>query len=336
MSQESRAQSFQRVDALESLLDEINGALGPAEAMMPLPDRPALPVLFVVGAPRSGTTLLMQWLAASGAVAWPSNLISRFYAAPYLGARVQQLLVDPRFNYRDELATVVEPAAFSSDLGKTQGLLQPNEFWYFWRRFFPVQWPQRLSDDEMRQSDSAGFVRGLAAIEAAFAKPFAAKALLLQFNIAFLAEILPNAIFISVERDPMANASSLLAARRRYWNDESKWYSVRPPGFESLLGMQPLEQVAGQVLLTQSSIRRQLSDLSDCRKVHVRYEAFCESTERAWDEIRERLRDIPAPVPTRHPGPQRFDVATQPPDFDHRRWEQALGAISHILGESMP
>ena len=38
-------------------------------------------VVLVVGGPRSGSTVMMQWLASSGVFAYPSNLLSRFYRA---------------------------------------------------------------------------------------------------------------------------------------------------------------------------------------------------------------------------------------------------------------
>ena len=51
--------------------------------------------VFVVGALRSGTTLFTQWLATTGLTAYPTNLLSRFYGAPLVGAKIQQLLTDP-------------------------------------------------------------------------------------------------------------------------------------------------------------------------------------------------------------------------------------------------
>ena len=146
---------FARNADLEKLLAELNTLLGNAEDQV-LEDfhHPRFPLVMVVGAPRSGTTLMMQWLANSGAFAYPSNLLSRFYQAPYIGAKIQQLLTDPRFAFRDELQEwrQMEPN-WENELGKTSGTLAPNEFWYFWRRFFSYPDVQFLDDAALAQVD---------------------------------------------------------------------------------------------------------------------------------------------------------------------------------------
>ncbi|MCB0031474.1 MAG: sulfotransferase, partial [Anaerolineales bacterium] len=47
-----------------------------------------LQLLFVVGAPRSGTTLLYQLLATRFAVSYFNNFTARFTAAPLLGQKL--------------------------------------------------------------------------------------------------------------------------------------------------------------------------------------------------------------------------------------------------------
>ena len=45
-----------------------------------------------MGNPRSGTTLFIQWLGISGYLAYPTNLLSRFYGVPCIGAKIQLML----------------------------------------------------------------------------------------------------------------------------------------------------------------------------------------------------------------------------------------------------
>jgi len=62
-----RTKSFQRIDNLEESLKKINGILYPAEQeQIEKFKEPKYPVIFVVGCLRSGSTLMMQWLARSG------------------------------------------------------------------------------------------------------------------------------------------------------------------------------------------------------------------------------------------------------------------------------
>lgn len=144
MSEYSRARDFRRSAEQESLLQGVNDLLAEAERRI-IEDSagPTKPLIFIVGAPRSGTTLMLQWLAASGRFAYPTNLLSRFFKAPYIGVRIQQLLTDPSLDYRGELFELTGTTIdWVSNAGKTRGVLQPHEFFYFWRRFFPVDQAQ--------------------------------------------------------------------------------------------------------------------------------------------------------------------------------------------------
>jgi hypothetical protein len=167
--QTERQQAFRRNERLEALLQEINEMLETAEDRILENYRmPRYPVIFIVGCARAGSTLMLQWLASTEKFAYPTNLLSRFYAAPYIGARIQQVLTDPQFNFRDEFDDLNPKIHFSSELGKTRGTLAPNEFWYFWRRFFHYGEIQQLDEDALKRVDVLKFVSELAALEAAF------------------------------------------------------------------------------------------------------------------------------------------------------------------------
>ena len=132
----TRTKKFQRNDRLEALLGRLNTAL--SDVVLPPVDTPEQPPLFIVGPPRSGTTYCMQWLGASGAFSYPTNLIARFWQAPAIGAIVQHMLTDPHYDFRGEFSDLrFDTLQTRSELGKTQGLLSSNEFWYFWRSQFP-------------------------------------------------------------------------------------------------------------------------------------------------------------------------------------------------------
>lgn len=332
MSELKRSQRFQRNPKLEELLTELRTILEPAErAYLGECIEPEYPVLFVVGAPRSGTTVTVQWLAGSGLVAYASNLLSRFFASPYIGARIQQLLTDPAYSYGNELAIAdASDGSFRSTLGKTEGLLEPNEFWYFWRRFIPNEQPEQISADDEARIDVAGFRRGMGAIQKAFEKPFATKGVILQYNLRKLREIFPRCLFVFMQRNGVYNTQSLLEARLKYYGDTSVWYSARPPGYERLLEEDPYTQVAGQVHLTNQSIRRELADLPAANTLPVMYEQFCENPEGLYVPIVEKLADLGYPTDHPYHGPERFEATNQrrlPPE-EFARVEAAWAAVA--------
>ena len=157
---ENRTDKYARVTALEALLKELNGNLAGANEMYLEDSSECFSKIFLVGPHRSGSTLLMQWLANTGLAAYPTNLLSRFFGAPLVGAKIQQLLTDPRFNFRNEILDFNSDLNFSSDNGKTKGALAPNEFWYFWRRFLPFEKLDYLPGPELlEKANLAGFWR---------------------------------------------------------------------------------------------------------------------------------------------------------------------------------
>ena len=307
-----RQKSFRRNEKLEELLQELNSLLGPLEEGIVQRFRmPRYPVVFVVGVPRSGSTLVMQWLAHSGRFSYPTNLLSRFYGAPFVGAKIQQLLTAPEYNFSDEILDFSGEISFSSDLGKTQGALAPNEFWYFWRRFIPNTEPQYLDGEMLSQVKSAEFVAELAALESVFGKPWAMKGLILELNIPFLSSILDKALFLFVRRHPFYNIQSLLEARVRYFGSRRAWYSIKPRESELLADLDPIDQVAGQVYLTDRGIQKGVDQIEAARTLVVEYEDFCSNPKLVFDQIVARFHQQGVDVHWEYEGPGQFKSANK-------------------------
>jgi hypothetical protein len=310
-----RQPRFQRNADLDALLQEINSRLELTEQDLPARySKPAHPVVLVIGAPRSGTTLLMQWLATTGLVAYPTNLLSRFYAAPYIGALICRMIGDPQYDYGGELRNPGPPSSsFKSELGKTQGLFEPNGYWFFWRRFIPNNQSERLSEDDLSRVDSAGFLAGIAALQAVFDKAWAMKGTMLQYNLVFLQSFFDRFLFVRMRRELDDNARSLLNAREQFFGNANEWYSVRPPGYQRLLEKTPLEQVTGQVQYTNASIDEEFRVIPAAHQLDIDYEQFCLQPRARYDEIVAKLQGLGyARIPS-YQGPEAFTVRTRSP-----------------------
>lgn len=291
MTDGPRRPAFERNPSLEALLSDVNERLeGPNRDLVASFRNEREPKLFVIGAPRSGTTLFMQWLASSGRVAYPTNLLSRFYGAPLVGARIQALLADPRYQFRDELPEFRLGVDFVSENGKTRGALSPNEFWYFWRRFLPFNSLDYADASELARGGRLGDLRDeLNALANICEGPFALKATLVNQNIESLASLFNRALFVDVRRNPVANMHSLLEARRRQYGSLAHWYSFRIREYPELAELDPLDAVAGQVAATRRSIETALATMPEECWLRVDYEAFCESTATVDTELAVRL-----------------------------------------------
>lgn len=310
---DERNREFRRNPQLEALLDDVNSALAGAEQALLPAHPPRWPLIFVVGALRSGTTLMMQWLANTGLAAVPTNLLSRFYRAPVLGAKIQLLLTDPRYRFRDELAGLATAVDYDSSNGKTRGALSPNEFWYFWRRFLPDDATACLPPDQLAaQVDSRHLVAELAGLTEVFQSPFAMKAMLLNYNLGYLDRLFDKAVFLHVHREPVANMASILAARQRQFGSDAPWYSFRIPEYDTLKDLPPAGQAAGQVFSINRAIGAGLAEIPPHKQLTVAYEDFCAAPAATYRELAALLRRHGMDIKADYAGPAHFTPSRPP------------------------
>lgn len=290
-SQGLRTERFAANHSLSELLSRLSVLLTPAQSTLSEPfEACERPVVVVIGVPRSGTTLATQILAGSGAFAYPSNLMSRLAFAPGIGAMLQELIFNERFDLGGEFSSLRHETEYRSELGKTTGPLGVSEFFHFWRRFFPVHDPGWLNDDELDLVDVAGMRRELAAIESVFRRPFVSKGMMLQFNLDFYAERVPEFFFVHVRRDPLSVMRSIALARRKFYRDDSVWWSVRPRQCDFLRKLTFHEQVAGQVYFTERAINDGLAGIEECRFLQVDYTDICASPIDLVSEVVEKTK----------------------------------------------
>jgi hypothetical protein len=287
---ENRTEKYARVSALEELLEDLNSNLAGANENYLKDSNERFFKIFLMGAHRSGSTLFMQWLASTGLAAYPTNLLSRFFGAPLVGAKIQQLLTDQRYNFRNEILDFNSDINLRSDNGKTKGALAPNEFWYFWRRFLPFDEMDYMPADELQQkANLVGFRDELNALANIFEKPFAMKAMIMNQNIPELAEQFDKSLFIWIRRDPIFNIQSALEARKRQYGDINTWYSFKIKEYPELKNLDPLESVAGQIAAINYSVDQGIAVLPDNKKLLIQYEDFCQRPKYYYDEITQRL-----------------------------------------------
>lgn len=305
----NRTKTFSRNQSLESLLNEVNSDLSIVEKKIVKDQSLNYPLVFLVGPLRSGSTLMTQWLSNTGIFSYPTNLLSRFYQAPIMGAKLQLLLADERYNYRDELKDFSSEINFESDNGKTKGALAPNEFWYFWRRFLPFNDLDYLPTNELfEKSDTETLKAEFAGMMNVFQKPMALKAMILNYNIDFLDQLFENAIFIHTKRDPLTNIESALKARERQLGSIDKWYSFKIPEYQDLIKLNPYEQVAGQIYHINKAVEDGLANVAEHKKMTVQYEDFCANPKAVFEQLKSKLELNGFIVETKYTLADQFQV----------------------------
>ena len=201
---------------------------------------------------------------------------------------------------------------FTSENGKTTGVLAPNEFWYFWRRFIKYGEIDYLSDDELERTvDKTMMAAELAALTHAFEKPFALKGMILQQNIPFLHRLLDKAIFVQIKRDPVFNIQSVLRARERQLGDIAAWYSFKIKEYPLLKAFDPITQAAGQIYYIHQSIEDGLQQVEYNKKLIVQYEDFCQQPAQYYEQLIALLNQQGCCIDAPYRGVPQFTVSNR-------------------------
>ncbi len=250
------------------------------------------PLGFIIGNPRSGTTLLLQYLASLKCFSYPTNFLARFSYAPHIGALAQQMVFNNEFDPLGEFESSNNKILFNSFLGKSKGALAPNEFQHFFRNYTNTYFPEYLPNNKVSKIDFNSIFKGLISIESVFNKPFVTKALMFQYNLIPFFEAIPNSIFLHIKREPIFIMQSIYLARLEYYNNINEWWSVKPKEYTTLKEMDIYNQIAGQVYYTNLHIEQQLNKIPEDNKFVIYYEDFCSNPSKITSLLKEKYKKL--------------------------------------------
>ena len=299
MQDKDRDEKHKRNFASDEIMSELKDMLQfPNDARIKdLPTTP-YPNIYILGCPRSGTTFIHQFLVNTFDLSYPSNFISRFYYATYIGAKIQYLINN--LDLKGELLNHSESQDYRSELGKTKGSLSPHEFTFYWRQFFST-------DDSgyveiQNQKEVNDFLAGLNAIKHVFKNPFVLKGIFTNNGISRFTKDRPDDLVIHVKRDVAFNAQSLIEARNEFFGDVSKWYSFGIPRMKNLHELSVEEQVVLQVIKTNELIENELQNLDANQVITIDYDHLDEELPRLVDilkkkNIKQKSTDVESFVP---------------------------------------
>jgi LPS sulfotransferase NodH len=277
---------------LDDLIFKINNLLAPVEeeSIEKLDSQISdnYPTLFLIGTPRSGSTLFMQWIASTGAFAYPSNFMSRFNRSPYISALIYEMVTNTDYQYRDEFADISHNIDFNSSIGKTSGFMSPHEFWYFWTRF--IEFPEiPFSEEEFsRNFDFNMFQKELKCLKHVFQKPFFMKAHIIVWYLESISKLCKNTIYVHLKRDPIDSIRSLIKARERWTGNLQEWFTMKPREYVTLQKMDPIHQVTGQIYFINREIENKKHFFGN-EYLPVNYEEFCRDPESVFYAISEKI-----------------------------------------------
>jgi hypothetical protein len=261
-----RLEQFRKDEVLEQYLIRLNHFLQAFEVEEGVPGS-AFPAIYVVGLPRSGTTLLSQLISRYLPVGYVNNLIARFWLNPVAGIRLSQAIFGP--GIRERIALV-------STHGVTADPWGPHEFGYFWRHWLRLDEAptHKLPQETLDRIDRTGLRRTLDRMAAAFGAPIAFKNIICGLQAGFLTQVRPNSLFVLVQRDPKAVAASLLRCRKERYGDVSVWWSLKPSTYGQIRHLSPQEQVERQIEDGARDLEQELAK-PGVKSIRFTYETLC-------------------------------------------------------------
>ena len=208
------------------------------------------PPIFIIGAPRTGSTLVYQVLTNYFDVKYISNFSASFYHSLYLGMIIS-----------DKILGNSSHNLFDSHYGMASNLNGPNECGQFWYRWFPKD-RHFISSNEITKDELIGIRKTIGMITKKFHKPIIFKNLNNGQRLQAIKKVLPESLFIIVRRDPVYTAQSILAGRKDFYGDKMAWFSVMPKNVNEIKKKDYPEQVVQQVYFLEKQIYRRYKSFS--------------------------------------------------------------------------
>lgn len=217
--------------------------------------------VFIIGAPRTGSTILYQILSNQLDVTYVDNLICRFHRNFFAGC----WLSDKVFKQRAH-------DCFTSENGDTSssGLRAPSECGEFWYRWLPSD-RHFLDDDEIKVEMVEGIRQEITAVINYFDKPILFKNLNAGQRLRLLHQCFPYAKFIVVNREPLYTAQSILLAKRKLGLADSEFWSIMPRNVDKLRPLSAYEQITKQIYFLKRQIYNDQKLFSDNSFLEVEY-----------------------------------------------------------------
>lgn len=225
-----------------------------------VPEHASASPVFVVGSPRTGSTMLFQLLVLRLGLPFVANVTNDLlWSTPIVGLALQRG-VRPGYS-------------LESSYGKTRGPFAPSEASAVMGTWCGGGHPSQTCSAKVLEGRKAHMCRTMAGVEMLYdGLPMVIKNAWNCFRIRSLAETLPNSRFIWIRRDARHAAASDLAARRVTKGSETSWNSATPANLEELRRMSPEVQVLENQYEFNRAIEDGLSAVAPGRSEEVWYE----------------------------------------------------------------
>lgn len=273
--------------------------------------------IFIIGAPRTGSTILYQAITNLYDVLYVDNLVCKFHQNFFFGFWLSNKTYgnQPHNNYE-------------ADHGNTHmhGLRAPSECGQFWYRWLPKD-HHYIEADEIQDGKLEEIRKEITAVINYFDKPIVFGNNNAGLRIKMINKIFPKSKYIMALRDPLSVASSLLKARMKFYDSYEKWWSLMPSNHLYLKQLDFAEQVVMQYFWINKNIKDDVTTLNKREYLmEVEHQKFCEDFSGNISSI-ETFLDIG----TKRKHVQRPKLKYQSNSIDDEKLEDKLKLIIDSL-----
>ncbi|WP_430811369.1 MULTISPECIES: sulfotransferase [unclassified Carboxylicivirga] len=216
--------------------------------------------VFIIGPPRTGSTILYQTLTQKLDVLYVDNLVNMSRGATWFGFWLSRRLFCNKGHNSS-----------SSEHGRTQGLHAPNEglFWYKWlpkgHDFIDFGEIKPTAINQLRQLINALMNR--------YKTPIVFKNLTFSVRLRLIKELYPKARIIYIKREPLYVAQSIIRSKEKDGLALQEVWSVKPREVEQLKKCSNnIQQAVRQVYYIEKQIEQDLKLFDKEQCMIINYE----------------------------------------------------------------
>ncbi|MCW4152616.1 sulfotransferase [Halomonas sp. 18H] len=249
-------------------------------------DEPFQPV-FIIGAPRTGSTILYQALTNAYQFAYIDNTACTWHRNLRFGLWLSQKKYgnQPHNNFKAEHGNT-----------RKYGGHAPSECGQFWYRWLPKN-RHFIDHDEVNQKMVTEIQEEVLGASGFLQRPLLFKNLNAGQRLRLIHKAFPDAKIIFVRRDPRFVIRSILHARKKVGTPEGQWWSIMPRNIDELLSLPEGDMCAAQVYYLECQIEQDLALFPRGNVQQIHYQNFDQELVHhlgEWSDVAPRVNgEIP-------------------------------------------
>jgi hypothetical protein len=229
------------------------------------------PPLFIVGPPRSGTTLLYQILTHSLYSSYFCNLANRF---PHSAIGATYFLHKQIKNYQSD---------FQSHYGIINNKNAPSQSDRIWARWFGSE-REYHNGNTLSENTIKEIRDNIARVENIVRAPFINKSIANSVRIQALNKIFPSCLFVWVKRDMLLTIQSQLENYSRL-TPSRNWLSAKPKEYKEIQKLPLVEKICNQIFWLHRNIHNDLRKIDEKRYLTINYEEMCIDPKKCVEQV---------------------------------------------------